>query len=132
MVDRHPHAALLHQILHLKTRSYMRLLARPPLPTSFPPIVEVTPALFSYRADACRILSSEMILEVLGRSCGAGLCPGTNSIHPQLSPKPCRSSAARGLLVQARFAVLSKHYEDDRKTYERVLRYPSGQVMANT
>ena len=57
-----------------------------------------------------------------------GLGP-PSAAHLQCTPKVGRGPAARGLQVTARFAVLSRRFEENYRTYERVLRYPSGQVL---
>ncbi len=56
------------------------------------------------------------------------VCQQSSITHLFMPGRAARHSEPRLLQICAEFAAFSHHFAEDRRTYERVLRYPSGQV----
>lgn len=56
------------------------------------------------------------------------VCQQSSIAHLFMPGRSARHPEPRMLQICAAFAAFSHHFAEDRRTYERVLRYPSGQV----
>lgn len=99
-------------------------ISRPFNAHSHPKLVQTFPRLLFQAMD---VLRGSKAIALVPHS----VCKHTLGQHLSVSEKGCRSPRARALPAHAAFAVLSNRFREDRRTYERVLRYPSGQVKTN-